>query len=84
MALASAGAISLMSDEPTIDLNYIGRSLDRLVTEVGTLRDDVNVLAAIVHRLDNSHARLLTEVRAIHAQQGRMAHRIEKLEKAQD
>lgn len=71
-----------MSDEPTIDLAYIARSLDRLTTEVSTLRDDFNVAAAILHRLDNSHARVLEELRAIHRQQSRWAHRVEKLENA--
>jgi hypothetical protein len=56
-----------MSDEHpegTVDLAYIGRSLRRLTTEVASLRDDMQVLTAIVDRLDNSHARLLDEVRA--------------------
>jgi len=68
-----------MSDERSIDLNYIGKSLDRLVTEVATMRDDITVLAAITSRLDHSHSRLLDELRAIHSQISRMAHRADKL-----
>jgi uncharacterized protein YoxC len=68
-----------MSDERSIDLNYIGRSLDRLVTEVATMRDDITVLAAITSRLDHNHSRLLDELRAIHSQISRMAHRADKL-----
>jgi hypothetical protein len=73
-----------MSDEPIIDLGYIARSLDRLTTEVATLRDDFNVAAAILRRLDNSHGRVLEELRAIHRQQSRWAHRVEKLEQTTD
>jgi hypothetical protein len=71
-----------VSDEPTIDLAYIGHSLERLVTEVATLRDDVTVLTAIVHRMDNSQGRILEELRAMHRQHGRLAHRVGKLEQA--
>lgn len=56
-----------MSDE-RIDLAYVGRALQRLTDEVASLRDDMQVLTAIVHRLDNSHTRLLSEIRATHAQ----------------
>jgi hypothetical protein len=73
-----------MSDEHpegTVDLAYIGRSLQRLTTEVASLRDDVQVLTAIAHRLDNSHARLLDEVRATHSQISRLASRVRELEK---
>jgi hypothetical protein len=71
-----------MSDEPTIDLTCIGHALERLVTEVATLRDDMTVLTAIVHRMDNSQGRILEELRAIHRQHGRLAHRVEGLERA--
>jgi hypothetical protein len=38
--------------------------LQRLTSDVASLRDDRQVLTAIVHRLDNSHTRLLDEDRA--------------------
>jgi len=70
-----------MSDQPeNIDLAFIGRALSRLTAEVGTLRDDVNVLTSIVLRLDNSHGRLLDELRAIHAQQQRVDARLRAVE----
>ncbi len=56
-----------MSDspsEPTIDLGYIGQALQRLTSEVASLRDDMHVLTAIVQRLDNSHGRMLEELRS--------------------
>lgn len=71
-----------MSDEhgDAVDLAYIGRSLQRLTVEVASLRDDMQVLTAIVHRLDNSHTRLLDEVRATHSQIARLANRVRELE----
>jgi hypothetical protein len=71
-----------MSDEPLIDLTYIGRALERLTSEVMTLRDDVAVLTAITMRLDGSHTALLTELRAMHSQHSRLANRVTALEKA--
>ena len=58
-----------MSEErgETVDLAYVGRALQRLTSEVASLRDDMQVLTAIVHRSDNSHTRLLDEVRATHS-----------------
>jgi hypothetical protein len=56
-------------------LAYIGRALARLTTEVGALRDDMNVLTAIVVRMDSTLGRLdaamaalLTETRAVRSQ----------------
>ncbi len=68
--------------EGTVDLACIGRSLQRLTTEVASLRDDMQVLTAIVHRLDNSHAPLLDEVRATYSQISRLANRVRELEKS--
>jgi ubiquinone biosynthesis protein UbiJ len=42
--------------------------------------DDVNVLTAIVQRLDNSHARLIEEIRATHSQVARLGNRVRRLE----
>jgi ubiquinone biosynthesis protein UbiJ len=70
-----------MSEErEIIDLAFIGRALQRLTTEVASLRDDVNVLTAIVQRLDNSHARLLEEIRATHSQISCLANRVRRPE----
>jgi len=67
-----------------IDLAFVGRALQRLTDEVASTRDDMQVLTAIVHRLDNSHSRLLTEIRATHSQVSRPGDRVRQLETAQE
>jgi chromosome segregation ATPase len=62
------------------DLNFLARQIERLLTEIASLRDDMAVLTAMVMRLDGSHAALLQETRATHAQITRMNDRIRKLE----
>ncbi len=72
-----------MSDspsEPVIDLGYIGQALQRLTSEVASLRDDTHVLTAIVQRLDNSQGRMLEELRGMHRQYSRLSERVRQLE----
>jgi hypothetical protein len=70
-----------MSDVPeTPDLAFIGHQLGRLINEVATLRDDMNVMAAIVRRIDNGQERMLEEIRAMHAQHNRFGSRLRALE----
>ena len=72
-----------MSDtpsEPSIDLLCVGRALQRLTTEVASLRDDMHVLTAIVQRLDNSQGRMLEELRAMHSQCSRLSNCVRQLE----
>ena len=72
-----------MSDtpsEPAIDPAYVGQALQRLTTEVASLRDDMHVLTAIVQRLDNSQGRMLEELRAMHSQYSRLSNRVRPLE----
>lgn len=72
-----------MSDnpaEPTIDLGFVGQALQRLTTEVASLRDDMHVLTAIVMRLDNSQGRMLEELRGMHRQYSRVSERVRQLE----
>ena len=72
-----------MSDE-RVDLAYVGRALQGLTDEVASLRDDMQVLTAIVHRLDNSHSRLLTEIRATQSQVSRLGDRVRRLETTEE
>jgi hypothetical protein len=60
-------------------LEFLARQQDRMLAELASLRDDVNVLTAIVQRLDNSHTRLLTEIRATHSQVSRDGERLRRL-----
>ena len=62
------------------DLNFLARQNGRILTEIASLRDDMIVLTAMVMRLDGSHAALLQETRATHAQITRMNDRVRKLE----
>ena len=64
------------------DLNFISRQVERLVTDVASMRDDVAVLSAMVLRLDGSMSALLQETRATHTQIARMNGRIRRLEDA--
>ncbi len=57
------------------DLNFIARQIDRLITEVGGLRDELRVQGAMIMRLDGSHTVLLEELRATHAQIARLIDR---------
>ena len=61
-----------MSDqERQPDLGLITRQLRQLLTDVGSLREDMNVLTSIVLRQDATMTALLGEVRAMHAQHAR-------------
>jgi ubiquinone biosynthesis protein UbiJ len=64
------------------DLNFLARQVERLINDVGSLRDDMRVLTAMVLRQDHTLARLVEEVRAVHEQISRMNDRIRKLEDA--
>jgi hypothetical protein len=46
----------------------LARQQDRKLAELASLRDDVNVLTAIIQRLDTKVIRLLAEIRATHSQ----------------
>ena len=76
----NANSLSAPTKSTTVTLESLARQLDHMLTELSSLRDDVNVLTAIVQRLDNSHTRLLTEIRAIHSQVSRHGERLRRLE----
>jgi hypothetical protein len=55
-----------MIEREPVTLESLARQLDQMLAELSSLRDDVNVLMAIVQPLHNSHTRLLSEIRATH------------------
>ena len=57
----------MSDDQPNLILAPL-REIRGELASLRSLRDDVNVLTAIVQRLDNSHTRLLAEIRATHIQ----------------
>ena len=69
-----------MGEREPVTLESLARQLDRMLAELSSLRDDVNVLTAIVQRLDNGHTRLLTEIREIHSQVSCHGERLRRLE----
>ena len=78
-----------MSDNPAT-LDFLAEQMRRLQADVRILRDDMDVVAAMVRRLDHSIARLdtnqalmLDELRAMHAQQQRTTARVRALEEQQ-
>jgi len=72
--------------EAVVDLAYVGRALQRLTSDVSSLRDDMHVLTAIVLRHDREFERLNTklddmlQLRAMVAQHQRTAERVRQLE----
>ena len=69
-----------MSDDASPDLSLISRQLRLVLSEMGSLRDDTNVLTAIAMRQDHTSSALLTEIRAMHSQHSRLANRVRALE----
>ena len=68
--------ILAMADEP-ITLDFLARQQQRLLDgmslmrdEMGAFRDDMQVLTAMVMRLDGTTGLVLTELRAMHSQHG--------------
>ncbi len=61
-----------MSDEPKVDLTLIARQQRQVLDGMGTLRDDMGVMMAILQRLDGTVSGLFNEIRATHAQQSRL------------
>ena len=69
-----------METSEPVDLNFLARQLQRLTTDVASLRDDMQVLTSIVLRQDGTLTGLLQETRATHTQIQRMNDRIRDIE----
>ena len=70
----------MMSDDNTRDLSLLARQQRQILTEMGSMRDDLAVLTAIAMRQDGTLAALLAEVRAMHSQHSRLVNRVRDLE----
>ncbi len=68
-----------MADEPTT-LEFLARQQQRMLEEMGSMRDDMQVLTAMVMRLGGTVGLVLTELRAMHSQHQRLANRVRRLE----
>ncbi|MGH6679168.1 MAG: hypothetical protein ACREDL_09610 [Bradyrhizobium sp.] len=68
-----------MPDEP-ISLEFLARQQERIIDQLNSFRDDMQVLTAIVMRLDGTTTRVLQELRAMHSQHQRLANRVGRLE----
>ena len=69
-----------MADENAPDLSLIARQQRQLLTDMGSLRDDLAVLTAIAMRQDGTLAALLTEIRAMRTPHPREVARVRDLE----
>ena len=70
-----------MSDEPGgADFGLLMRQQRETLSEMRIMRDDMNVLAAIVQRMDGTLSGLVNEIRATHSQLSRMDRRVRDLE----
>ena len=69
-----------MDTPESVDLNFLSRQLQRVVADVASLRDDMQVLTSIVLRQDGTLTALLQETRATHVQIQRMNERIRSME----
>ena len=54
-----------MADEP-ITLEFLARQQQRVLDEMGSMRDDMQVLTSMVMRLDGTVGLVLTELLAMH------------------
>jgi hypothetical protein len=72
-----------MADEP-VTLEFLARQQQRVLDEIGVMRDDMQVLTAMVMRLDSTVGLVLTELRTLHSQHQRLANRVRRIEEQQD
>jgi hypothetical protein len=63
-----------------VDLEFLARQLERVITDLATLRDDVMVVMARIDRIDATAQSLVVEVRAMHSRHERPSRRVERLE----
>jgi len=62
----------------TVELIF--RQQQRVLTEIGSLRDDMGVMMAILQRIDSAMAGLVNEVGAMQSRHAKLARRVDALE----
>jgi hypothetical protein len=63
-----------------ITLDFLASQQDRILEEIGQVRDDMRVMAAMIQRLDGTVQGLINEVRAEHSRFDRLDRHVRKLE----
>jgi prefoldin subunit 5 len=71
----------MMADEVSIE--FVSRQLDRVLTEMRGLRQDIDMLTRIVLRLDSTVDALRADVKTLWLSQGDLRRRIDALEARQ-
>ncbi len=71
-----------MSASESPDFTLLGRQQRQILTELGSIRDDVSVLTAVALRQDSTLTTMLTEIRAMHSEHSRLTNRVRDLETA--
>jgi hypothetical protein len=69
-----------MSDERPEIIDYIGRALQRLTTEVASLGDEMTVQTAIILRHETTLNGMLEQITAMVSQNARVVDRLRLLE----
>jgi hypothetical protein len=77
---AVRGRVTVSEERPTVTLEYLAEQQRRMLAAQRTMIDDINVMAAIVRRIDNTQGALLDEMRAIHSLLARVVDRVRVLE----
>src|SRR5262245_53864856 len=63
-----------------IDLNFLARQNQQIISGVGILCDDNRVLTAMVTRLESAQPTILEQMRRLHSLIGHLDERVSKLE----
>ena len=63
-----------------VDLNFLAAQLERLIANDARRQDDMNVLTAMVIRLDHTNGDVLNEIRAVHRTLERVGNRLNTVE----
>lgn len=68
-----------MNDEP-VTLEFLGKQMDRVLHEVGSMREDMNVMMEILRRQERNFNSIASQITDMHAYNRRTEARVGKLE----